>query len=166
MTRKSKTRKRYDVRYWRTPEMQAFKALTEQPGYEPVYQDTLAKMVGIDSNNPSLTRVRAEAKQAARERRKYGSQVRCAWGNCTHTLDQHGRVTGGFGVIGCPCDNTPGWNRDRPEAMGKPSFNVKAVGRHGSRIQRARRRKRNVITFQGQQIMAWMRDYYEEDQDD
>ncbi|KQO98392.1 hypothetical protein [Leifsonia sp. Leaf264] len=166
MTRKSKTRIRYDVRYWRTPEMAAFKALTEQPGYEPAYESKLAEQLGMDSNHPAFGgQLRAAAKEQARARRRNGSHVTCAWGSCTVSLDEQGKVTGGFGQPGCPCDNTPGWNSEWPAGMGKPSMPVKAVGRHGSRVQRARRRKQEVTVFRGRQIMKFMVGYYDEDTD-
>ncbi|KQO98386.1 hypothetical protein [Leifsonia sp. Leaf264] len=85
--------------------------------------------------------------------RDRATRILCAWGNCTdEVLD--GKVTGGWGQIACPCDHVPGWSAVHPAGRAKPSMPVKAVGRHGSRVQRARRRKSTITFHNGRQIWA------------
>lgn len=68
-------------------------------------------------------------------------QVACQYGNCTQFVDSlTGRITGGIGPMGCPCDLTPGWRSARIQGMGKPHPPVLPKGRHAGRVIRARRR--------------------------
>lgn len=65
----------------------------------------------------------------------------CPWGRCVNFYDpvEH-RITWGFGSVGCPCDQLPGWNARHPEMLPKPAWVGKAIGRNGPRVHRSRRR--------------------------
>lgn len=76
--------------------------------------------------------------------------VLCPWGQCTFWVYKGTRkVDGGCGPVGCPCDLLPGWNSPTVDGFSKPRMPVKARGRHGSRVQRSKRRQRDVITVDG-----------------
>lgn len=69
--------------------------------------------------------------------------VSCAWGTCTHIYDPVEKyLHGGWGDALCGCENLPGWRSRHPDGLPKPSVPVKAKGRHGSRVQRSRARRR------------------------
>lgn len=78
--------------------------------------------------------------------RRMPRRARCGFGNCIVLLDARGRIVGGFGPVVCACDNLPSWRKDRLEQKHRTSISgaVKARGRHGSRVQRARQRHRDV----------------------
>jgi hypothetical protein len=96
-----------------------------------------------ESLNDHTTRETRRAERAEEEARSI--RIRCAWGNCVNYYDpKTNRITWGFGAVGCPCDNLPGWKGRHPEMLAKPAWPTKAVGRNGSRVQRSRRRHRNV----------------------
>lgn len=70
----------------------------------------------------------------------------CAWGYCTvETSSTTGKVIGGMGPVECPCDHLPGWKSQYAAGQPKPAVPVKARGRHGSRVQRSRRRHRGLV---------------------
>lgn len=70
-------------------------------------------------------------------------EVPCYWGTCVQQYDPVEKVIiGGWGSAFCGCDNLPGWNARHPEMRPKPAAAVKARGRHGSRVQRSRHRRR------------------------
>lgn len=74
--------------------------------------------------------------------------VVCGWGTCVHWYDpMKGEITGGFGSPLCGCDNLPGWKSRHPEGLPKPAAAVKARGRHGSRVQRSKARRREWVQF-------------------
>lgn len=81
-------------------------------------------------------------------------EVPCNYGNCVTFAYFDGYSISSFGPVGCPCDNTPGWNRAYLESRGKPHMPMKAKGRHGSRIERGRRRHKDVKGI----MMRWMVD--------
>lgn len=65
----------------------------------------------------------------------------CNYGNCfveACALDD--TILASFGPVECPCDHFPGWKAYRLAEMSRPHPPIKAVGRHGSRVQRSRRR--------------------------
>lgn len=72
-------------------------------------------------------------------------QTTCNFGNCVSYLDERGFIDYGFGPLSCACDHLPSWNK-RLAQQHRPTMSraVKARGRHGSRVQRARQRHRNV----------------------
>lgn len=112
--------------------------------------EELADRLGIDLNSPENLAAKAEAKA------RYARSLHfpCAYGNCTVDFDPvEKRITGGFGPVGCACENTPGWDADHPESRGKPTMAWKAIGRHGSRVQRSRRRHAGIGA---NGIMDWM----------
>lgn len=66
----------------------------------------------------------------------------CGWGTCVADYDPvEKRILGGYGDPLCGCENLPGWRSRHPEGRPKPGVAVKARGRHGSRVQRSRRRR-------------------------
>lgn len=77
--------------------------------------------------------------------------VTCAWGTCNHIYDPVAKhLVGGWGDVFCGCENLPGWRARHPEGLPKPSVPIKAKGRHGSRIQRSRRRKQEWLDWRKQ----------------
>lgn len=81
------------------------------------------------------------------ERRELDEALRvpCAWGLCTQEVSRAtGKILGGMGPVGCPCDLLPGWRSKYPAGTPKPAAPVKARGRHGSRRQRAITRRRDL----------------------
>lgn len=88
-------------------------------------------------NNPAfvaaLAQARAELDRAV--------EVRCGWGACVNEVDPlTGRILGGVGPAGCPCEWYPGGWSTRHEGRPQPRVLTKVRGRHGSRIQRSIRR--------------------------
>lgn len=78
--------------------------------------------------------------------------VTCHYGWCTHVLDERGRIDYGFGPVACPCDHVPGWKSRYPEGQSRPAVPARAKGRHGSRVQRSKRRHKTpsyLPTFGG-----------------
>lgn len=67
--------------------------------------------------------------------------VVCPWGYCSIYLTERGRVDWSVGPMTCPCDHHPGWSAKYVPAMGKPRVLAKARGRHGSRVQRSKKRQ-------------------------
>lgn len=102
-------------------------------------RDELAEEIAAWMDDP----VYAKAYREAEERLARSIPVPCYWRHCVDDFDPvERRIIGGFGAAGCPCDNLPGWNARHPEQKPKPAAAVKARGRHGSRVQRSRRRHR------------------------
>lgn len=75
----------------------------------------------------------------------------CNWGWCTEWIDpETGKADSGFGPMLCPCDHVKGWNRVVPEGKPMPSFPMRVKGRHGSRVQRAQKRKEIGSMWRGE----------------
>jgi hypothetical protein len=69
----------------------------------------------------------------------------CPWGRCEFSIDPlTNTIIGSIGLIGCECDLLPGWDSKYYEGLPKPRWDVKPVGRHGSRVQRSRRRNKRL----------------------
>lgn len=99
--------------------------------------DELDSHIAESMKDPAFAR--AYRKAEARAKREI--QVSCAWGNCTHMVDPlDGKIVSGIGPMLCPCDHLPGWSSPRVQGQAKPAVPVKVGGRHGSRVQRSRRR--------------------------
>ena len=99
-----------------------------------------AGLLGFDANDPAMV---ASFLPGVNDRLDRMISFPCAWGTCIADYDPiERRITGGMGVAGCGCDNLPGWNARHPEGRPKPAAAVKARGRHGSRVQRSRHRRR------------------------
>lgn len=76
----------------------------------------------------------------ARKRLDRSYQRWCPWGRCEISIDPVDNTTvSAIGVIGCGCDNLPGWKSKYYEGLPKPGFAVKPVGRYRGRIERKRR---------------------------
>ena len=107
-------------------------------------RESIAAMLGIDLTDPLIIQALADA----RARRDRLIEIRCAWGTCVELYDPVERVsTGGWGRSLCGCDNLPGWRSRHPEGKPKPAAAVKVRGRHGSRIQRSRARRREWLAL-------------------
>lgn len=103
-----------------------------------------------------MARAREGSEYKAKMKAEHEREVayRCAWGCCVNFYDpvKH-QTTWGYGAIGCPCDNLPGWKAKHPLMLPKPAWPTKVVGRNGSRVQRTRRRHRGVA--KNGMIMKW-----------
>lgn len=100
-------------------------------------RDDFAALMAEEMKDPAFARHYNEAKA----RLDRAEPVLCAWRNCVHDVDpEDGKIIGGMGPIACPCDHLPGWKSDRVEGQARPAAPVKARGRHGSRVQRSRKR--------------------------
>jgi hypothetical protein len=76
----------------------------------------------------------------ARKRLDRSYQRWCPWGRCEISIDPVDNTTvSAIGVIGCGCDNLPGWKSKYYEGLPKPGFAAKPVGRYRGRIERKRR---------------------------
>ena len=85
----------------------------------------------------------AKAYREAGERYERAVRVPCPFGRCFCEIDPlDGRIFGGVGDSLCGCDNLPGWRSSRYEGLPKPGWTGKARGRHGSRVQRSKHRRR------------------------
>lgn len=68
-------------------------------------------------------------------------ETTCSFGSCIVCVDPvTNLIGGGFGPVGCPCENLPGGNAKHPEGRPMPAVPVKATGRHGSRVTRSQKR--------------------------
>lgn len=73
----------------------------------------------------------------------------CPWGICEVLVDPiDNQITSTIGLIGCGCDNLPGWKSKYYEGLPKPGWDVKPVGRHGGRIARSRKKHREHKQYQ------------------
>ena len=101
--------------------------------------DDLAQMLGIDTTTPEFRAAYADAE--ARSARQVDR--RCPFGNCATFIDPlDGKITGGFGPVGCGCDTLPGWRSPYYDGLPKPGWSAKPVGRHGGRVAASRRKAR------------------------
>lgn len=105
------------------------------------FVDELTAEIAEWADDPLFVKAYLEAE----ERYARAVHVTCYWGCCIVDFDPvERRIFGGFGPSGCPCDRLPGWNARHPEQKPKPGAAVKARGRHGSRVQRSKHRRRGV----------------------
>ena len=64
--------------------------------------------------------------------------VRCHYKNCSIQICLDcGKIGGGIGPVGCPCDNTPGWRSEYFEGTGRPRVPALTRGRHGGKVARS-----------------------------
>lgn len=78
-----------------------------------------------------------------RERLARGIPRLCPWGCCEVLVDPiDNQITTTIGLVGCGCDNLPGWRSKYYEGLPKPGWNIKPVGRHGGKIARSRKKHR------------------------
>lgn len=64
--------------------------------------------------------------------------VPCPYGHCSIQICLDcGKVGGGVGPLGCPCDLTPGWKSKWYDGMGKPRTPVLPKGRNRDRVTRS-----------------------------
>lgn len=88
----------------------------------------------------------AKAYREAGEQMERAVRRRCPFGHCVCDIDPlDGKIFGGIGDPFCGCDNLPGWRSSHYEGLPKPGWSGKARGRHGSRVQRSRRRRREWL---------------------
>lgn len=107
-------------------------------------RESIAAILGIDLTDPVMLQALADA----RARRDRAVTYTCAWGTCVAEFDPvERRITGGYGQAFCGCECLPGWRARHPEGRPKPSVPVKARGRHGSRVQRSRARRREWLSL-------------------
>ena len=79
-------------------------------------------------------------------------EVTCPFGNCVVEVEAGtGLVHAAYGPVGCACDYLPGWRSKHYEGLPKPGWDVKAVGRHGGRIARSKRLRREYAAY----LDAW-----------
>jgi|JI10StandDraft_1071094.scaffolds.fasta_scaffold11205_10 hypothetical protein len=72
----------------------------------------------------------------------------CPWGTCEVSIDPwNNKIFAAVGLVGCGCDNLPGWRSKYYEGLPKPGWDAKPVGRHGGRIARSRRKHRKHQRF-------------------
>lgn len=91
----------------------------------------------------------AEYMRQERERLDRGIPRNCPWGICEVLVDPiDNTITSTIGLVGCGCDNLPGWRSKYYEGLPKPGWNVKPVGRHGGRIARSRKKHRELKKYQ------------------
>lgn len=83
--------------------------------------------------------------EAWRYKYTHSTRVRCGFGVCLNDVYE-GKIISGGGPILCPCDHMPKWHKIYPDQQNKRSMAraIKAKGRHGSRVQRNRRRHKDV----------------------
>lgn len=83
-------------------------------------------------------------------------EIACPWGNCSNSYDPLTReIWAGMGPVGCPCESLPGWRSPHPEGRPRPAVPAKPRGRHGSRVQRSRRRHR-LPDMSGVEDWQWL----------
>lgn len=72
----------------------------------------------------------------------------CPFGTCEISVDpRNNKVFAAVGLVGCGCDNLPGWRSKYYEGLPKPGWDAKPVGRHGGRIAQSRRKHRKHRQF-------------------
>lgn len=82
-------------------------------------------------------------------------EIACHWGNCVVWVDPYDNTTqGGFGPVDCPCEHLPGRHARHLEGTGRPAVPALPRGRHGSRVQRSRRRHHLPPGIPG--ILEWV----------
>lgn len=95
------------------------------------FTPTLAELLGINLDDlPN---------DSCRHPEDRSEQMPCNYGNCVtiHCL-RCDRWIGGWGTVGCACDNSRGWRKGDPRQMSRPHPPVKAIGRRRGKILRRR----------------------------
>lgn len=83
-----------------------------------------------------------------RKRLERGVPRNCPWGCCEILIDPlDNKIITSIGLVGCGCDNLPGWRSRYYEGLPKRGWNVKPVGRHGGKIARSRKKHREHAQY-------------------
>lgn len=106
-------------------------ATSEVMGNDITFTGTLIDLLNsTPQGRAAIARARARAERSI--------ATPCPWGWCINEYDPVDRMLlAGYGPVGCPCENLPGWRTARPAGRAKPQVPTKARGRHGSRVQRS-----------------------------